>query len=175
VTIPAKVARIGEGAFGCGSKLKQINLAAGNQSFTLVDGVLYKKDLSVLLACPNTMTSVTIPSGVTKIGAFAFRRCNELKSVTIPEGVTNIEWGAFVNCEGLTSLTIPESVKLIGDGAFNDCVELVSMTMRGERPTAKNSLFKGCGKLKSIHVPANAKSWAGMQEWQGIPLVFDAK
>ena len=31
------------------------------------------------------------------------------------------------------------------------------------------------GKLKSIHVPANAKSWAGMKEWQGIPLVFDAK
>ena len=47
--------------------------------------------------------------------------------------------------------------------------------MRGERPEAPKDLFPGCGKLKSIHVPANAKSWAGMKEWLGIPLVFDAK
>ena len=45
--------------------------------------------------------------------------------------------------------------------------------MRGERPTSNNSIFKGCGKLKSIHVPAKAKSWAGMKDWHGIPLVFD--
>ena len=61
----------------------------------------------------------------------------------------------------------------IGPEAFKDCAELASVTMRGERPTSNNSIFKGCGKLKSIHVPANAKSWAGMKEWLGIPLVFD--
>ena len=33
-------------------------------------------------------------------------------------------------------------------------------------------IFKDCGKLRAIHVPANAKSWAGMKEWQGIPLVI---
>ena len=175
VTIPAKVASIGEGAFVWGDKLKQINLAADNQSFTLVDGVLYKKDMSVLLACLGDMTSVTIPSGVTKIGAFAFRGCTRLKSVTIPEGVTDIGWVAFVNCEGLKSLTLPSSVKVIGPEAFKDCVELDSVTMRGERPDAPNNIFQGCGKLKSIHVPANAKSWAGMKDWFGIPLVFDAK
>ena len=32
-----------------------------------------------------------------------------------------------------------------------------------------------CKMLKAIHVPPNAKSWAGMKEWQGIPLVFDAE
>ena len=175
VTIPAKVTSIGEGAFGCDSKLKQINLAAGNQSFTLVDGVLYKKDLSVLLACPGAMTSVAIPSDVTKIGAFAFRRCNGLKSVTIPKSVKNIEWGAFVNCKGLTSVMIANGVKVIGPDAFKDCAELDTVTILGERPEASNGIFKGCGKLKSIHVPANAKSWAGMKEWQGIPLVFDSK
>ena len=47
--------------------------------------------------------------------------------------------------------------------------------MRGERPDAPNNIFQGCGKLGSIHVPANAKSWAGMKEWQGIPLVFDGE
>ena len=196
VTIPAKVASIGEGAFGGGSKLKQINLAAGNQSFILVDGVLYKKDMSVLLACPGTMTSVTIPSGVTKIGALAFCRYDGLKSVTLPDGLMNIPWGAFAGCKGLTSVKIPSSVKVIGPDAFKECYGLQSVTipssvksidggaffrcggltevtMLGERPEAPNDIFQGCGKLKAIHVPANAKSWAGMKEWQGIPLVFD--
>ena len=174
VTIPAKVTSIGDGAFGCSGKLKQINLAAGNQAFTLVDGVLYKKDLSALIACPGTMPSVTIPSDVRRIAAFAFRGCDGLKSVTIPEGVTKIEWCAFVACGGLRSVTIPESVKEIGTDAFKNCVELAFVTMCGERPDAPNGIFEGCGKLKSIHVPANAKSWAGRKEWRGIPLVFDA-
>ena len=152
VTIPAKVASIGEGAFGWCSELKQINLAPGNQAFTLVDGVLYTKDLLVLLACPGTITSVDIPSSVTKIGTFAFGGCNRL-----------------------TSVRIPESVKEIGSDAFKDCVELASVTMCGERPDASNDIFQRCGKLKSIHVPANAKSWTGMKDWFGIPLVFDRK
>ena len=47
--------------------------------------------------------------------------------------------------------------------------------MCGERPKADTGVFKDCKKLTAIHVPANAKSWAGMKEWQGIPLVFDAE
>ena len=66
-------------------------------------------------------------------------------------------------------------MKNIGGEAFSDCGGLTSITMRGERPDAPSNVFKGCRKLKSIHVPANAKSWAGMKEWQGIPLVFDDK
>ena len=45
--------------------------------------------------------------------------------------------------------------------------------MLGERPEAPKNLFPGCRKLKAIHVPANAKSWAGMKDWHGIPLVFE--
>ena len=70
---------------------------------------------------------------------------------------------------------IANGVKVIGPDAFKDCAELDTVTILGERPEASNGIFKGCGKLKSIHVPANAKSWAGMKEWQGIPLVFDSK
>ena len=64
----------------------------------------------------------------------------------------------------------------MGEHVFERCVELTEVTMLGERPEATNNIFnENCGKLKAIHVPANAKSWAGMKEWQGIPLVFDAK
>ena len=97
-----------------------------------------------------------------------------MTSVTIPEGVTSIGDVAFLNCVGLKSMTIPSSVKNIGEHAFHGCGELASVTMLGERPELeKDNIFDGCGKLKSIHVPATAKSWAGMKEWQDIPLVFD--
>ena len=63
----------------------------------------------------------------------------------------------------------------IGGEAFYDCGGLTSITMCGERPDAPSNVFNGCRNHKSIHVPASCKSWAGMKEWQGIPLVFDAK
>ena len=72
-------------------------------------------------------------------------------------------------------MTIPAGVAKIEGGAFYNCGELTEVTMRGECPDAPNDIFNGCGKLKAIHVPANAKSWAGMKDWFGIPLVFDAK
>ena len=66
-------------------------------------------------------------------------------------------------------------MKNIGGEAFSDCGGLTSITMRGERPDAPANVFKGCRNLKSIHVPASAKNWAGVKEWQGIPLVFDGQ
>ena len=72
-------------------------------------------------------------------------------------------------------VSIPESVTEIGTGAFSYCREITSVKLCGERPNAGKDIFSSCANLKSIHVPANAKSWAGMKELQGIPLVFDAK
>ncbi len=72
-------------------------------------------------------------------------------------------------------MTLPQGLTKIGENGFRGLDELSSVMMRGERPDAPNGIFEGCGKLKSIHVPAKAKSWEGMKEWQGIPLVFDAK
>ena len=176
VAIPAGVVRIGNGVFGDCNALKVIQLDSGNPAFTLIDGVLYTKDRSELVMYPNPSATVVIPEGVTSIRGWAFKGGREMTSVTIPESVTNIKDHAFLQCDGLKSITIPSSVKNIGVRAFEQCAELTEVTMLGERPEApENLFFPGCGKLKAIHVPANAKSWAGMKDWFGIPLVFDAK
>ena len=47
--------------------------------------------------------AVTIPGGVTSIGARAFEYCSNLTSITIPDSVTSIGWSAF---EGRSDLTI---------------------------------------------------------------------
>ena len=66
----------------------------------------------------TTLTSVTIPDGVTDIDYAAFSGCTSLTSVTIPNSVENIRWEAFCQCTSLKSVIIPESVTFIGNNAF---------------------------------------------------------
>ena len=201
VSIPASVTQIKPGAFHGRSSLMKFSVDPNNPSYSARNGMLCSKDGTILVAGVNG--DVVIPSGVTHIGGAAFVGCSNLTSVTLPESVTSIGSDSFLGMpfaktpfyenmpDGLvilgggvlcgykgrcpSSVTIPSSVKSIGGEAFYDCGGLMSITMCGERPDAPSNVFKGCRKLKSIHVPANAKSWAGMKEWQGIPLVFDAK
>ena len=75
----------------------------------------------------RTATSITIPSGVTSIGDWAFSGCTALTSVTIPSGVASIGGWAFSGCTGLTSITIPNSVTSIGSGVFWNCTRLTDI------------------------------------------------
>ena len=172
VSIPASVTNIGAAPFAWCHKLMRIEVAAGNHSFASVDGVLCTKDMGELVMCPPGLTTVTMPESVTTIRTGAFHGCKRLAALTIPSAVKNIKTWAFSGCRGLTSVEIPASVTNMDDGVFWDCFGLTSVTMCGERPAAPDDIFKGCRNLKAIRVPANAKSWAGMKEWQGIPLVF---
>ena len=64
---------------------------------------------------------------VTAISGDAFEGCRSLTSVTIPEGVMRIGDEAFANCESLTSVTIPNSVTLICDLVFLNCYSLTDI------------------------------------------------
>ena len=65
----------------------------------------------------QTLTSYTIPSGITTIGAFAFAR-TRLTEISIPDGVTEIGKGAFYHCDSLGNVSVPNSVKKVGEKAF---------------------------------------------------------
>ena len=70
----------------------------------------------------SSLTSVNIPSSVTKIGKYAFQYCTSLTSINIPSSVTEIDEGVFNKCSSLTNINIPSSVTRIGDSAFRDCI-----------------------------------------------------
>ena len=69
----------------------------------------------------DRIKSLTIASGITKIGANAFHGCTGLTSVTLPDGVTSIGGAAFAACVGLKSVTLPDSLTSIDDNAFYRC------------------------------------------------------
>ena len=151
VTIPNSVTFIGDKAFSC-SRLENINVDSENDNFSSLDGILYNKDVTNLICCPEAKTSVTIPNSVTSIGASAFYECRSLTSVTIPNSVTSIGASAFYECRSLTSVTIPNSVTSIGNSTFRNCSRLTSVTIPNSVTSIGYNAFYNCESLKVIYM-----------------------
>ncbi|MBQ3603392.1 MAG: leucine-rich repeat domain-containing protein [Clostridia bacterium] len=68
----------------------------------------------------SNITSVTIDSGVTTIGNYAFEYCENLVNVTFGENsqLTTIGAESFSLCTNLTNIILPKSLKKIGESAF---------------------------------------------------------
>lgn len=119
ISIPTAVTGIGSTAFlGC-TALSKISVENGNNDFSSVDGILYSKDLTKLLACPGQKTG----------------------SVKLPDSLVEIDDGAFYECNGLTDVTIPSKVSTIGNGAFQGCDALTSVRLKGKATTINNAAF----------------------------------
>ena len=165
ITIPDSVTRIGMYAFdGCrGELIVNCNIPAGA---SYLSGAFYG----------SRFTSVTIGSGVTTIGDYAFYECSSLTSVTIPDSVTTIGKYSFNGCTGelivncnipsasnyyegafysskFTSVTIGSGVTTIGDYAFYECSSLTSATIPDSVTTIGKYSFYGCSSLTSVTIP----------------------
>ncbi len=178
ILIPAGVNNIGSYAFTNCTVLNAINVVTANQVYSSIDGVLFNKSKTELIAYPaGKGTIYSIPSGTTSIGSSAFNYCKGLTDVTIPDSVTSIGNYAFEYCSSLTSVNIPDSVTSIGWDAFSQCTGLKSVTIGNgfkgkignifqfENTGLKNisigngvssiddETFYGCSSLTSVTIP----------------------
>ena len=94
MVIPATVKTIEAGAFMRCYSLSSIDVALDNPAYTSVDGVLYNKDLTELVAYPAGKTDETF---------------------YVPQGVTVIVKGAFTFNQNLDTLNLPKSLKTINN------------------------------------------------------------
>lgn len=123
VIIGKDIRQIGSCFLNC-SLLASIDVDAFNPDYTSIDGVLYNKDITTLIRCPEGKEKVTIPHSVTEIGTEAFHGCSSLIEIRIPHSVTRIGLRTFYGCSSLEEIVIPNSVSRIGRSAFENCTSL---------------------------------------------------
>ena len=113
-------------------RLANITVSPDNKTYSSVDGVLFNKDKSELLAYPigNKRSSYTIPDGVTKIDQKAFYGCRYIETLTIPASVKEIEASALGNCYDIRTINYlgtREQWKEVIIGADNYMFALVNV------------------------------------------------
>jgi len=152
------------------SNLLEINVDNNNSNFSSIDGVLFNKDGTTLIRCPEGKTGVySIPSSVSTIGngALEFSR---LSSVNIPASVTTVEYGAFWSCENLTEINVNGGTSFISsNGILYNYDHTFLVAYPGGKPETSFSIpstvsiitqnaFVYCKNLTSINIPNSVKN-----------------
>ncbi len=126
------------------------------KTITIEDGIT-KIGSWAFYYCINA-TKLTIPDGVLTINSYAFAACASLTSITIPDSVTYIGDYSFIMCTGLSNITIPDSVKTIGYGAFANCSGLKSVTFGSGISTIYNGAFDSTA-LTDVYYAGSESDW----------------
>ncbi|MDE6310783.1 MAG: leucine-rich repeat protein [Muribaculaceae bacterium] len=105
----------------------------------------------------STISSVIIPSSVTKIGNSAFEG-SSLATIQGADNVSKIGVKAFRNCVALKTVVIPEGTTQIPEALYeNTAIEI--LTMPAGISTIGNRAFASCSELKSINLPEGIVDW----------------
>ncbi len=172
ITIPKSVKEIGIISFGDCIKLTEINVEPDNEVYTSDQGVVFNKQKTALLICPQgKIGSYSIPNGVTTIGKMAFRHCRHLNPISIPESVTEVGHGAFLSCRNLQELIIPNGVATIGNSSFRSCSSLTSITIPSSVSKIGEDAFKNCRSLAEVKIPKGTTAHflqCGLKDYQQL-------
>jgi hypothetical protein len=98
----------------------------------------------------------------------AFYGCASLTEMTLPAGLARIGDLAFANCSSLTQITFPASLVSLGDWAFAFCDRLVRVRFLGNAPAVGEAPFyrAATGFLVSFHETATGFA---TPTWLGYP------
>lgn len=158
---------------GCDTILT-VSIGADNSFYAVVNGLLYDKDVRLLVGCPARKEAAAIAATCTTIGPEAFHGCFRTSSLTIPEHVTAVGGRAFNLMPRLASLVFPASVKAMdGAGLFADCPNLEFIGFSGDAPTVNDDLLLGTSDELKIYVNQNTKGWNG--DYSSSTLPADGK
>ena len=130
-----------------GLKVKRINITEENKYYCSVDGVVFTKDKTILIAYPSlrkghydipegtlsvypysfsssAIESVSFPDSLDNIGDNAFSYCDKLKHIGFNKTIEDFSrYGSdniFTRC-GIEVLDIPGNIKILGETMFYSC------------------------------------------------------
>lgn len=106
------------------------------------------------------LQTVNLGKGIRSIGESAFYMDEKLQNINWGQesSVTTIEESAFDNCSSLTTLNIPDSVQTIGDYAFDTCEALEEIHFGKNVKTIGEGAFSDCSSVKKLTLPASVRT-----------------
>ena len=152
ITIPDSVKEIGSDPFLLCRNLESINVSPDNEYYRSIGGILYDKDVTTVIRCPQKTKKVNIPNNIAKIKSFAFAGCTLLSDISIPRSVESIEGHAFEGCTSIKKIKIPPNVTSLEGNVFMDCTALTAIIIppKVRYIEKKGIVFGGCSYLTYI-------------------------
>ena len=150
------------------TKLSAINVDPENPYFSSVDGVLYNKDKTILLKCPN-VEIVNLPETVEEIHKDAFEYCVDLVEINVdPNNKKYLSInGVLFNTQPSeivlvpnkqTTLTFPDNFNKITMDTLKDLEQIKTINISRNVIRIELGAFTECKELCAINVdPKNVK------------------
>jgi hypothetical protein len=139
LTIPATVLEILGSPFAyVPATLTAIDVDPANQNYSSIDGVLFDKNATELIAYPSGKSDVayTIPATVERMRYYGFAGPKQyLTIVSIPDTVIDIGDQMFYGATGLTTVAIGSGVSSIGVQAFVSASDLTTISVSDSNQT----------------------------------------
>lgn len=170
ITLGKSVGNIEYGMFRENTALREISVSADNPNYTSVDGVVYSKDMSTLVAYPLGKTGTyTVPAETTNIDILNDRIYDQIsiefaedsRSYVTVDGVTytaDMKKVMFCDPKKSGAYTMPDSVEQINDRAFADCNKLETVRVSQNVTDIVYGAFADCTALRSITLPDTVQS-----------------
>ncbi len=142
----------------CLIKTASKTLIAGCKNSEIpADGSVTSIEMSAFDGC-SSLTEITIPEGVVRIGNYAFAQCG-MTELILPESLHDLGVGAFSGCYSLTNLEIPYGVVELRSFLFEACYALTNVTVPDSVSQIHNRAFSGCSNLTDVYYGGSASRW----------------
>ena len=98
--------------------------------------------------------SVDVKYGVTRLGNYAFYRCNNIESINLPDGFVSVgDYCFFLQGRALQSVMLPDSMSWIGEESFANCYSLSQINFPANLTNIGKFAFENCA-LVNISIPS---------------------
>lgn len=104
----------------------------------------------------DKLATVYLPASLKYIGAMAFSSCAAMKRADLGPNMRYIGKGAFLFA-GIQCINFPGGIENIPEEVCYHCDNLMKLTIDEGVKTIGRNAFAGCGRLKSVVVPASVE------------------
>ena len=124
--------------------LTYFSVSENSPYFSAVDGSLYNKDQTTLIAVPagRSTSTLTMPETVTRVDNRACAGNGNITAVVLSPKCIAVGEGAFEGCENLRDVDLGRDLQVLEEYAFYNCYALESLTL----PTTFSLLGEMGGK-----------------------------